>query len=182
MNRSGHLRIGEPTLFDGVGVLARGDVLLVAYAADASLQRTRWLHGMAEEFANKCVTNCLLFLVIPSGSKPPDPATRAEDSAGYGRLLPKVRRFVVVPEGTGFRASLVRLVINAYVTLTGKHSLVIATTVEQGLARMLDVRSALTPSGEQLASDLEALRAELAASYPQERVSLRSASMRMFGK
>ena len=182
MNRPSPLRIGEPILFDGVGVLARGDVLLVAYAADASLQRTRWLHGIAEEFASKCGTSFLLFLVVPSGTKPPDPATRAEDSAGYARLLPKVRRFVVVPEGTGFRASLVRLVINAYVTLTGKHSLVIATNVEQGLGRLSDHRSALTPSVEQLASDLEALRAELASSYPQERLSLRSASLRILGK
>lgn len=182
MNPTVFLRIGEPTLFDGVGVLARGDVLLVAYAADASLQRTRWLHAIAEDFGNKCATNFLLFLVIPSGTKPPDPATRAEDSVGYARILPKVRRLVVVPEGTGFRASLVRLVINAYVTLTGKHSLVIATTVEQGLGRILDARTALTPSADQLSMDLAALREQLAASYPQERLSVRSTTRRSVGK
>ncbi|HET8935665.1 MAG TPA: hypothetical protein VFN67_19590 [Polyangiales bacterium] len=182
MDRSVYLRIGEPTLFDGVGVFARGDVLIIAYSADASLQRTRWLHTVAEEFSNKCPTTFLALLLIPSGTKPPDPATRAEDAARYARVLPKIRRLVVVPEGTGFRASLVRLVIGAYCTLTGKRSLVIATNVEQGLVRLQEATSPLTPSIEQLSNDLEALRTEISTSYPQP-TSQRSASMmRLFGK
>jgi hypothetical protein len=181
MNPAAHVRIGEVTLFDGVGVLARGDLLLVAYGADASLQRTRWLHSVAEEFSRTCATNALLLLVITAGSKPPDPATRAEDTKGYNRLLPKLRRLVVVPEGTGFRASLVRLVVGAYVTLTGRHTLAIAATVEQGFARIQEVRSSLTPDVDQLAKDLDALRAELATSYPM-RPSLSSASARLSSK
>lgn len=169
-------------LFDGVGVFARGDVFIIVYSADASLQRTRWLHSLAEEFSNKCPTTVLGLLLIPSGTKPPDPATRAEDAAGYSRILPKVRRLVVVPEGTGFRASLVRLVIGAYFTLTGKRALVIATNVEQGLVRLLEATSPLTPSIEQLTSDLEALRAEISASYPQPTSQRSDSMMRLFGK
>lgn len=171
--------MGEVTLFDGVGVLARGDTLLIAYGADASLQRARWLHNVVEAFSEKCPTDFVVFMVIPSGSKPPDQTTRSEDAASYARLMPRVRRLVVVPEGTGFRASLVRLVVGAFVTVTGKHTLVIATNVEQGLARIQEKRSALTPSSEQLSTDLESLRVELATSYP--RASHGSAA-RLFGK
>ena len=169
------LRIGKVVQFEGVGVLARGDVLIVVYDKDATAERSRWLYAVAGQFALACEGNFLVLLVISARSKPPDQATREVDAAGYARFVPKMRRLVVVPEGSGFRASLVRLVIGAYVTLTGKAALVVASNVEDGIARLNESKSMLTPSVAQLAADVSTLRATLETSAGP-RVSGRAAN------
>jgi hypothetical protein len=174
MDRSKALRIGEVMHFDGVGMLARGDVLTVLYGMDASVPRARWLYARVDEFLARTDGNILILLVIASNSKPPDQATRAEDAAGYARLLPRLRRMVAVPEGSGFRASVVRLVVGAYLTITGKAALTVATNVEEGIARLHELKSARTPSIAELAADVSKLRATLGMAEPV-RVSQRAA-------
>jgi hypothetical protein len=73
---------------------------------------------------------------------------------------------VAVPEGSGFRASLVRLVVGAYLTLTGKAALVVATNVEEGIALLHELKSSRTPSIAELAADVSSLRATLGSAEP----------------
>jgi hypothetical protein len=152
---------GNAQVFEGVGALRRGDLLSVVYAADASLSRSRWLFGQAEAVAMQRGSVAVL-LFIPQSSKPPDQEVRAFEAATYVRLGKRIRRIVAVPEGSLMHTSVVRLVLSAYITLSGKGSFFFfARGIEHALELVGAVKTPLTPDRNQILADLALLRAAL---------------------
>lgn len=165
------LRIGQVLEFDGVVAIARGDALIVLYAVDASKRRSRWIFSQAENLAMK-YESIVVLVIIADGTKPPDQATRAEESRAVTRMGSKFRHIIAVPEGSGFHKSAVRLVLGAYVAITGKgHIFSFMKDVAEGARKIQEVRTALTPSELQIADDVNELRAAVTGQILSRRPS-----------
>jgi hypothetical protein len=148
-------------VYDGVAMRARGDAVTVVYAADASGPRSRWLFERFEQL-QPADRSWVVLLIIGAGARPPDQAGREDDAAAYTRLAHRLRRLVIVAEGGDFRTSLVRLVFTAYATLTRKNKLfVFAKNLQEALASVQHVSSTHTPTGNELSTDVSALKAAL---------------------
>jgi hypothetical protein len=153
---------GEVMLFDGIGMIARGDLLTVLYRGDARAHRSAWIFERMEQMVASGVPSVVGLLVIPPESKPPDQAARATESAAYERFGRSIRRVVTVPEGSPFRVSVVRLVMAAHVTILRRGDFVlISKGVDDGVRLVVETKTALTPSAEQILSDIERLRGAL---------------------
>lgn len=147
---------GLPLVHDAVGMLVRGDAIIVLHEASASLSRSQWLFSTFERLPG---SSYAVLLVIGVTAKPPDQASRDHDTQAYKRVAHKLRRVVTVSEGGSFRASLVRLVMNTYALLSGKrHIFAFARDHVQALAWLQESRTSLTPESEQLQADLVRLR------------------------
>lgn len=158
------LQLGEVMRYDGVALIARGDLLLVLYPGDAAWQRSRWMFAAAERLLAQSPLGVIALVVVPGAPKPPDQATRAEETAAYARFGANLRRVVVVSEDGGFHGSIVRLVVSAYVRFTGRADVFFfVKDLSEGLRRVQDVKSALTPEADAVHADLARLRAEFAA-------------------
>jgi hypothetical protein len=96
-------------------------------------------------------------VVLPT-SDPPDGPTRAENALRLRRLGPSLRRVVTVPIGNAFRVSVVRTVMRAISAIQGRSGVqVVATTVEEGIPRLLELARAKTPTREEIEADLNAM-------------------------
>jgi len=154
---------GTPIAQDGVGMLARGDLIAVVHNANATLTRSRWLFTTFDEIATDEMTY-LVLLIIGGVGKPPDQAIRDFEASAYARVAPKLRRVVVITDGSGFRNSLVRLVLSAYTRLSRNKGLfAFADDLERALSLLQDKKSPDTPSSAQLMSDLQSLRSAVRA-------------------
>lgn len=148
--------------FDGIGLMARGDLLMVIYAADASIRRSTWVFGAAEKLSAQSGRSIQALLIIPEGVKPPDNATREAESAAYERLGAQLRRIVGVPEGGGFRLSFVRLVFYAHAAVTGKkRQFMLAKDVQEALELLRETATERTPAATQIIADLAKIQSEL---------------------
>jgi hypothetical protein len=159
-----------PLAHDGVGIVSRGDVVTVLHAASGAVKRSQWLFATFEKLVADGTT-CVVLLIVGDDAKPPDQAARDHDAAAYVRVAPKLRRIVVLAEGSGFRRSLVRLVLSAYTRIASKKGLfAFAESLERALSLVQDSKSPDTPSTDQLTDDLTRLRAAVAlhpgASFP----------------
>jgi len=149
-------------ILDGVGVIARGDLLLILYVADARLHRTRWLFDQADELVARCPDGVLSLMVIGEHSGLPDAPTRAENTRRLDKLGGALRRLVTVPLGDGVRANLVRAVMRAMLLVQGKSDrLRIAPTEAEGIRQVGLVATSLTPGGNQIRADLADLHADV---------------------
>lgn len=149
----------SPLIYDAVGMLVHGDAVVVLHEASASLSRSRWLFSTFESLPGN---SYVVLLVIGDDAKPPDQASREHDSQAFKRVAHKLRRIVTVSEGGSFRSSIVRLVINAYATVTGNRYLfAFAKDLPQALAWLQEARTHSTPDSQQLEADLARLRAEV---------------------
>jgi hypothetical protein len=103
----------------------------------------------------------ILTLVLPT-SDPPDAATRAENLSRLRRLGPAVRRLVTVPVGDDLSRSIVRSVVRATSVLQGGTSrMLLADTLDAGIACLLECASPISPSFDRVAEDVRTLCAEL---------------------
>ena len=156
------LRSGFVHQYDGVGISARGDLLIAVYGADASLPRSVWLFGAAEKLITQSGRSIQALLIVPPGTKPPDSATRDAESAAYRRFGSKLRRVVAVPEGGGFRVSVVRMVFYAHAAVTGSpRTFMLAKDLNEAVGLLHQTGTDRTPSAEQIAADIINVRAEL---------------------
>lgn len=157
------LQIGQVMQYDGVALIARGDLLTIYCAGDAAWHRSRWVFGHAEQLIAQLAESVVGLIVVPAYSKPPDQATRAEETAAYARIGPGLRRLVVASDGGGFHGSIVRLVVSAYVRFTGRGDVFFfVRNVEERMRRVDEVKSPLTPAPRQRMADLDAARAAVA--------------------
>lgn len=148
--------------YDGVGVVMRGNLLLVLYGADARLHRTAWIFDRADEFAARIKAPFLTLMIIAENAAPPDAPTRAENARRFKRLHGYVRGIVTVALGDTVQTSIVRAVMRAMLLLQGqssRHS--IALAVEDGISLLLNDADSSTPNREQIRSDLQTLRERL---------------------
>jgi hypothetical protein len=153
------LQLGEVMLYDGIAIIARGDLLTVFYPGDAAWQRSRWMFMAAERLIAHCPLGVIGLIVVPPDSKSPGQATRAEETAAYARFGPNLRRVVVVSESGGFQGGIVRLVVSAYVRFTRRADVFFfVKDLAEGLRRVHEVRSGLTPDAGEVSADLSRLR------------------------
>lgn len=147
---------GVPCVHNAVGLVVRGDAVLVLHEASASLERSRWLFSTFEALPEP---SYVVLLVVGVTAKPPDQASREHDSQAFKRVSSRLRRVVAVSEGGSFRASLVRLVMNAYALVTGNRRLfAFAQDLPQALSWLQESRTSKTPDVVQLERDLMQLR------------------------
>ncbi|HEY3496747.1 MAG TPA: hypothetical protein VGK73_18740 [Polyangiaceae bacterium] len=151
MTAGAELPEGEAVLFDGVGVLRRGDLCLVVYQKAARIERTRWLFDSIDTVLARTDGDIMGFLIVLPTSDPPDGATRQENLARIRRIGPRLRCLVTTPIGNAFKIGVVRTVLRGLNTMLGYAGTRFVTdTVEEGLTRLLEAKSALTPTADQI--------------------------------
>lgn len=145
----------EVRINDGVGVAMRGDTLSVVYEAPARLHRSRFIFDAADRLAAQNEDGILTIMIILPTADLPDAATRAENTARLRKLGSRLRRLVTVPVGDLLRVRLVRTIMRGLSIVHGhsdRH--VIVSTVDVGLARLLEAAGPKTPSRAELSADL----------------------------
>lgn len=156
------LEIGFVRRFDEIALMARGDLLTVVYGADASLRRSVWIFGAAEKLISQTGHSIQALLIVPPGTKPPDSATRDAESAAYRRLGSQLRRVVAVPEGGGFRVSIVRLVFHTHAAVTGQQRVfTLAKDLDDAQRLLRESATVRTPTPDQIVDDILKIRTEL---------------------
>jgi hypothetical protein len=145
-------------VYDGVATFTRGDLVSVVYERAARLPRTRWLFDRIDEFAEGSPGDKMTFLIILPNADPPDRMTRAENNARLRKLGPSLRRIVTVPIGDAFRMTIVRSVMRAMTLLQGQaRTNVVADSVPEGIARLLEARTGATPTARLIEGDLQTM-------------------------
>lgn len=149
---------------DGVGVVCRGNLALIVYAADARLHRTRWLFDRLDELATRNPEGVFALMVVTPNAAPPDAATRTENAARLRKLGKTLIAIVTVALGDDFRISIVRTVMRAMILLSrqvGRH--VIASTEREGIDCLLEEAKldSRLPTRAQIEADLAALHAKV---------------------
>jgi DNA-binding CsgD family transcriptional regulator len=138
-------------IFSGATAAVLGDTVLMLWASGATAPRWAWKRALLEErvAANESGVLCLS-LILPS-STPPDADVRAQMKADLHRLGPQLRRFVAVPLGNSMWMGIVRAVGKAVLFVSGRSSQqTLASSVEEGLTRLLEASSASTPPRHEL--------------------------------
>jgi hypothetical protein len=159
---------GKVVLQDGVGILRRGDAVLIVYQKDARLARTRWLFDVIDGILAHSESDLLGLLIVLPNSGPPDTATLQENAVRLRRISDRIRRAVTVPLGTDFKISIVRAVMRGLnVVLGHSGTRFVADTIELGVTQLLEAKSPRTPSRAQLFADICELFAALGASDPR---------------
>lgn len=142
---------GQIEVIDGVATRVVGDIVIVLWRSPASRERWKRLARACEAVAEESPHGLVcLDLILPS-STAPDATLRAEMQEDFRKIRPKMRRLVVVPLGDSTWLALVRTLVRAVLLVSGlskQHSVV--GTVTQGIDAVLEVKSARTPSHDQL--------------------------------
>jgi hypothetical protein len=143
---------------DGVALVALGDVVVILWQASARIHRARWLYDNLDEIIASKQRQLICLQVILSSASPPDSATRAENSRRLKTFVPWLRRLVTVPIGDSFWISIVRSVMRMLtLSITHPGTQMICDTLEEGIDRVREVATPLTPSAEELQATVLAL-------------------------
>ena len=159
---------GKVLVYDGVGMLIRGDTCLIVYQKAARIERTRWLFDVVENYLLDNETDLLAFLIVLPSADPPDGRTRQENTDRLKKIGHRVRRLVTMPIGNEFKANLVRAVMRALnVVLGHSDTRSIADTVDEGLDELLRFASERTPPVRQIRDDIALIYQTLGESVPR---------------
>jgi hypothetical protein len=159
---------GKVLVYDGVGMLFRGDTCLIVYQKAARIERTRWLFDVVENYLADHDTELRAFLIVLPSADPPDAATRQENADRLRKLGPRVRRLVTMPIGNAFKINLVRAIMRGLnVLLRHSDTRSIADTVDEGLDALRKDASELTPPAEQLRDDIGVIYQALGEPIPK---------------
>jgi hypothetical protein len=154
-------------MYDGVAVIARGDLILIVYQQPARLHRTRWLFDMLDGAAAANLDGIKGLMVVLPTADPPDAPTRAENTARFRKLAPSMKLMVTVPVGDALWVSLVRTVMRAIHVIQGRsRNQAVLTTLEAGVERLLEAAGPKTPPRTQIEADLDALHQALGVEAP----------------
>ncbi|HEV8550885.1 MAG TPA: hypothetical protein VGQ57_17685 [Polyangiaceae bacterium] len=168
MNESARAPEGQPLVNDGVGVLVRGDACIIVYQKPARINRTRWLFDVVDAVLAETNFDIVGFLIVLPTADPPDRPTRDENVRRLRKISHRVRRLVTTPIGNAFKVSLVRTVMRGLNILLGhSDSRFVTDTVPEGLAHLVAVKSARTPSPEQILADISAVYVALGEPEPK---------------
>jgi len=159
---------GKVLIYDGVGVLLRGDTFLVVYQKAARLERTRWLFDVVETVLLENDGDILAFMIVLPNADPPDGPTLEENRRRMKKIDHRVRRLVTTPIGNAFKINLVRAVMRGLNVMLGhSRARFIVDTVNEGLERLLEAASERTPSAPLILSDIGAIYRALGEPEPR---------------
>lgn len=148
---------GKGYEYDGVAVMARGDLLMAVWRAAGERERLRWAFERTDEFAQTHPSFIILNVVLPS-SDPPDAKGRTETSARFKGYGDRLRRLVTVALGDSFRQSVVRTIMRAFAVISGTSKIyVVAATVDEAIRELLKTGTTETPDATQIRRDVNEL-------------------------
>jgi hypothetical protein len=143
--------------YDGVALAVRGDTLTTLWKSPARLHRTKWLFDAADELSAHSPGGLLALMIILPTADPPDGPARAENARRLRALGPSVRRLVTVVVGDDLWQSIVRTMMRAmFLPYGGSRRLVLESTIEDGIARLLESAGPATPSFAEIDQDVRA--------------------------
>jgi len=155
-------------VFDGIGTLVRGDVLLCIWKADARLPRIQHVFRELNQLLATHSDVLLIQMILPS-SGPPDSDSRDRNRRELKRLKDQIRRFVSVPVGDALRMSLVRTIMRAMTLVSGTSAQhLVDRTIAIGVDHLLEKASPSTPSRRELLDSAASLFVALDEKPPAE--------------
>lgn len=115
-----HFSLTTPQTYDGVGVCAVHNVMIIVRESPSRLHRTRWLFGCAERLIAQLGGEDIVFLyfVYPS-SDPPDNPSRLEFSRRFKKQK-AIKRVVMFTEGDETWTNLVGTVTRSFGIASGE--------------------------------------------------------------
>jgi DNA-binding CsgD family transcriptional regulator len=141
----------ELRVFSGLGVAPIGDTLVYLWTTPVTLERWQWLVSQAELLLRAHPDGVLCLALVASTSSPPDRTVRARMRADFRRLGPQLRRFVTVPLGDSIWMGIVFTIARTVLLLNGQSERqTLASSIDQGLRRLLDAAGPSTPSRSEL--------------------------------
>jgi hypothetical protein len=159
---------GKVLVYDGVGMLMRGDTCMIVYQKAARIERTRWVFDVVENYLLDNETDLLAFLIVLPSADPPDGRTRQENTDRLKKIGPRVRRLVTMPIGNAFKTNLVRAVMRGLNLVLGhSETRSIADTVDEGLDELLEFASERTPPMQQIRNDIALIYQALGEPVPK---------------
>lgn len=153
---------------DGIAIGGLGDALVVVWTKPATLERGRWLTAQLARRLQETEGSVVVVQLIRPSSKPPGAEARKEAAEMLALIRARTRRFINVPLGDDLWALLVRMVLRGIALGEPSTScLVVAESAERAIDEVDRVRSAATPTRDQLrALMMQLLAAETAAAQP----------------
>jgi serine/threonine protein kinase len=144
---------------DGVAIALRGDVFTVLWKAPARLNRIQWMYDLADEFASQLPQGIVILCIVSQSSAPPDASTTVACIKRLHKLGLKTRRTATVAVGGGVWKSIVRGVFRAMNVpmLRRAEGATLSGTIEEGIARVLEKKSPMTPSFAEIRRDVSLL-------------------------
>jgi hypothetical protein len=159
---------GKVLVYDGVGMLFRGDTCLIVYQKDARIERTRWLFDVVENYLLDHDTDVLAFMIVLPSAAPPDAPTRQENTFRMKKIGARVRKLVTLPIGNAFKVQVVRTVMRGLNLILGRSDREsIADTLDEGLDELLRSASERTPPARQIRDDIRLIYQALGEPMPQ---------------
>jgi len=166
--RAAMLTPGMLHTYDGVAATVRGDTLSMLWKAPARVQRSRWAYDVADELSARSPNGILALMIILPTADPPDGPARAENAVRLQKLAPMVRRLVTVVIGDELWQSIVRTVVRAmFLAHDGSRRLVLASTIDAGITRLVESAGPATPSHVDIDRDVTAMYAALDVAPPR---------------
>jgi DNA-binding winged helix-turn-helix (wHTH) protein len=152
---------------DGVAITARGDVLSMAWTAPASMPRIRWVFDEMERLVAGLPDGFLVLVIVSPTAAPPDYATAMEILSRQARFGPLMRRHANVVLGKRLWFT---LVVNALRAMHGTlptrlGTMTISATIDDGIARLQERKSRLTPDSVAIRADVASLCEALGAPW-----------------
>jgi hypothetical protein len=144
---------------DGLAVRMRGDAFVALWKAPARMDLLEWEFDIVDRFVAERPNGIVALIVLLPSSSPPNVATVLRIIQRIDRTRVSTRRQSTVALGGGVWLSVVQNVHDAITKhLTpGGARIVFSSTIQNGIARLLEMASPETPSDEAIREDLCAL-------------------------
>ncbi len=153
---------------DGVAIALRGDAFIVLWNVPSRMARIQWMFDAADRFRAQMPQGFLVLVILLPTASPPDYPTTIESMKRIEKLRDATRRQSTVAVGGGIWGAVVRNVIRAMnlplFSRSGQQTL--SSTIEDGIARLLEKKSAMTPSFPEIWADVLALHEALDVAAP----------------
>ncbi len=136
---------------DGVGVLRKGDALIVLWTKPASAERWAFQLSAMQAMAPSHDDGILVLVLILAVDTPPEASVRTDMEAALRRMGPQLRRLVAVPLGDSVWLSIIRTIVRGLIIVSGQsHRHRVADRVSDGIDLLQEKAGPLTPTKSEL--------------------------------